>query len=293
MKYSKNEFTNDSLPSTRKKQFKAIFKNEWKTLFLIGLLFLVPFILYAFLEFLRLGIETNINNSTSGSSSSDVTGMLFYAELIYNALLIAPYLLFGLVLAGTSKVLQRLIYGEGLLFKGDFILGIKKNYKQIFIISLIFWGLNLISSTGVNLLSILGGSFSAILSGVLIALFKFIFSPVIFIALTFSTTYKMNFKTIFGNSFKVFISFLPIPLLYAAVIFGLGYFDLIPSLYIEVGIQAGLVLFVLPISILVWKLYLTSIFDAYINENAYPEYFNKGLKQYTSNEEEDSNEYNN
>lgn len=283
MKYAKSEFTNDSLPSTRKQQFKAIFKNEWKTLLLLGLLFLIPFLLLALLEFVKLGVLTSINNS--GAESSQIVGEVFYVELIYNALLVVPYVIFGLILAGTSKVLQRLIYGEGLLFKGDFIYGIKHNFKQIFVLCLIYWFLSLITSTGTNLLSIMGGAFSVVLSGVLIALFSFILTPIIFIGISFSTTYKMSLKVIFSNSFKIFISFILVPLLYAAILFGLSYLDLIPSLYLEVGIQAIIILLLLPLGILIWKLYMTSIFDSYINENAYPEIYCKGLKQYNFEKE--------
>lgn len=283
MKYAKSEFTNDSLPSTRKQQFKAIFKNEWKTLLLLGLLFLIPFIFIALLEFVKIGVLTSINNSVA--ESSQIVGELFYVELIYNVLLLIPYILFGLMLSGTSKVIQRLIYGEGLLFKGDFIYGIKLNFKQIVILCLIYWSLGLITNTGTNLLSTLGGPFSVILSGTLIAIYNFILIPVIFIAFSFSTTYKMNLKEILTNSFKVFISFLLIPLAFAAVLFGLTYLDLIPSLYLEVIIQAIIVLLFVPTLILIWKLYLTSIFDSNINENAYPEIYRKGLKQYITKKE--------
>lgn len=282
MKYAKNDFSKDNLPINRRKQFFAIFKNEWKTLLLIGLLLLIPLVIMIVLQFIRWGFIANVIQSTS-EDTSVIKVTIMFAELIYNASLIPVLIGFSFIISGASKVIQRLVYGEGLLFKGDFFYGIKHNLKHILVFTVIYSILKIAITFGTSSLNINGGAIESILSGLLEATFSFIIVPVLFYACSFSVTYKMKITQELSNGFKLFLYTLLMPLLFALILFLFKYLDvfyLSNVLIIIPIIEVVFVLLVLPILLLIWHLYVTYLFDKHLNESYYKEIFLKGLRDY-------------
>ena len=121
-KYRKDDFTVDDLPNSRGKQFFDIFKNDWKTLLLLGIilfLFSLPFLTVEFIHwFITSNLPTQLRNQ--GIDDATIYSSLQLTEVFYEVALILTNLIITIPLAGTANVLKRLVHGEGVLFKDDF-----------------------------------------------------------------------------------------------------------------------------------------------------------------------------
>lgn len=296
MKYASNDFSKDDLPLNRRKQFFAIYKNEWKTFLLIGLIFLIPLAIYIVLQFMRWGFIANLIDASSSEDIASSKVSMVMVELIYQAILLPIYAGFSVVLAGASRVIQRLVYGEGLLFKGDFFYGIRHNFKHILVFTLIFGLVKALVVFGTSILNTNGGPIESVLSGVLEAIFSFVLVPVLFYACSFSVTYKMKIGQELSNGFKLFFYTLLVPLLFSAILFVFKYLDIFylsKALVVIPIVEVVFTLVILPILLLIWHLYTTSLFDKHLNENNYKEIYLKGLRDYNYQGEETNEHLNN
>jgi len=280
-KYSDKNFNVSLLPSTRKEQFKDLMKNEWKTILGIGFilfLFAIPYI--GLFVFRFVASEFYMSALINGGVEDSVIAFNFVIfRLIFDAANIISYCIIGVGLAGASRVFFNLIYGEGILFKDDYISGIKKNYKTYIIAAIIYSIFKTLFRLVSGLLSLTNTTGYSILYGVLIIVTYVFIVPVIFMMVNLNTLYKIkisnNFKT---SSSYVLTSFIPIGL-FTILLFFVLYLPLIAQLFIIILIICIITIFVVPIYLLVWKLYLAYLFDRNINETQYPDFYKKGLSK--------------
>ena len=277
-KYRNEDFALNDLPDNRGKQFFDIFKNDWKTLFLSGLilfLFSIPFLTLEFFHWFTI-INLPIQLQSQGIDEATIYSSLQLTEVIYELGLILCNLIFAVSLAGLARVLKRLVHGEGVLFKDDFFTGIKQNIWHFLLLMFIYSFLRFASQfTYIYIKNI--PIVSEIVVGVSTGIFFILFVPIILFMFAQDAIYKMNIWTNFKNSYQLAIRSILVILIFSLLIFGTYFIRYIPLIYVEL-IVWGFIIIISPLYFLSLSLFTMSKFDRYINKDNYPEVYRKGLR---------------
>ena len=220
----------------------------------------------------------NFYSTSSTDVNRDYAIAKFYIDMVYAGIMIFIYPIISICLSGVIKIIQRCVYIEGVLFKEDFFTGIKKNWKQLVLLSIVFGIFKAIFQFNISFSNLNPGIASSIFEGASNAMFYGVIAPIIFFTGSNLVTYKMSFFTGVSNSFKMFIKKLHISLIFSLVLYGLTYLDLIESIIIRIFVDAGVIILFSSLFVLAWYLFSVSIFDAYINKDNYPEIYRKGLR---------------
>lgn len=280
-KYSKKDFELINLPNNRARQFFTIFRIEWKTLLLLSLIILLFFIPYFVVDILRWSVCDSFWNSIVNSSANpdkDYAIAKFYIDMVYAGIMLLIYPIISIVISGAIKILQRCVYTEGVLFKDDFFFGVRNNWKQFLVLSIIYGVFNALLQFNISFCNLNPSTFSSIFQGVSITIFYGVVAPIIFFTASNVATYKMSIFTGLSNSLKMFIKKLHICLIFSLILYGLTYLDLIPNVLIRIFVTSAIILLLSSLFILSWYLFSVSIFDEYINKENYPEIYRKGLR---------------
>lgn len=284
-KVAKIDFTEASLPHSRRDVFRDVLKNRWKDLLKLGallLLFSLPLLVFgAVSEINAANIYAEYKN---GAISAETCASEVAASNGAFALIkIIGYIIFSVGIAGSARVLRQIIWDEPLFFFEDFKDGIKI-YGGQFALAMFLYGL--CAYTAVFFSSATNGILYAIASG----LGVFILLPAMFFWLSERTVYASRIgenirngfmfyvRTLFKSIGMLLLAFLPFILEYVLEFFGLYNFIFKYS-YLLIC-----TFLFLPLGIMLWLLYTYSVFDKYINAELFPEILHKGF--YPSETEE-------
>ena len=185
----------------------------------------------------------------------------------------------SLALAGSLKIIRRMIWGEPVFLKEDFIIGIKENYKGFLVISLFGGILNAINTAIVSFMPT--NNFLTYLP--LIALIV-LFYPVIFVFLFYNVIYSDKISKNLINSLKLYFRSVFLTFLMCLICYALLLVKFIPNIFRYI-VAIVILIFVVPILLLMFYEFEISIFDKYINIYQYPQFYRKGL--YTEKEKEE------
>ncbi len=283
------DFLLEQLPSNRRKQFFDIVKNEWRTLLLLGAvmcLFFVPFIVSNICEagFMNGSAEAirsqmESQGKTVEEITSAVQNQMRSIHLLFNAINILCFVIFSLGLAGASRVIKCLCFGEGVLFGSDFSAGIKKYWKGFalcaffaglfyFLISYVSVSLNPLGQTqqGVN-----------ILSGVTSGFYYAIIVPLILFSAAQATIYDLPLMKNVANSLRFTLVRYYWTAIFALIVYGFSLLTMIVYPLIMILAYLLSILLVLPFFVLAFHLFALSLFDRYVNAVHYPQIYMKGL----------------
>lgn len=141
---AKLDFTEEMLPNNRKAQFFMILANRKTLLFktgLITLLFFIPLLIA--LSFKTVCVYQLYTKYEAETITYEyLQQYLSYTNLLASLVYVPCAIVASIGVAGLNRLVHQLIFGEGILFKEDYILGIKNNCKQYmlytFIISMIY-----------------------------------------------------------------------------------------------------------------------------------------------------------
>lgn len=284
-KVAKIDFTEASLPHSRRDVFRDVLKNRWKDLLKVGallLLFSLPLLVFGAVgEINAANIYAEYKN---GAISAETCASEVAASNGAFALIkIIGYLIFSVGIAGSARVLRQIIWDEPLFFFEDFKDGIKI-YGGQFALAMFLYGL--CSYTAVFFSSAANG----ILYAIALGLGVFILLPAMFFWLSERTVYANRIgenirngfmfyvRTLFKSIGMLLLAFLPFILEYVLEFFGLYNFIFKYS-YLLIC-----TFLFLPLGIMLWLLYTYSVFDKYINAELFPEILHKGF--YPSETEE-------
>lgn len=277
-KYRKDDFSINDLPLTRRKQFFDIFKNDWKTLLLLGLILLLFSIPYLAIDGIHWFIKFNLPTQLYGDEGTEemVNQAMKLTEILYEACLVISSLFISIALAGSARVLKRLVHAEGVLFKEDFFQGIKMNSLQFLLLMFIYSSLRFASRAVYIYISDIP-IYSDIVLGVSTGILFLLFVPILLFMFSECSIYKMKFITNFKNSYQLAIhSYLWI-VIFSIIIFGVYFMRYIEHPILRIGLDSLLIL-LSPIYLLSLSLFTMSKFDIFINKDNYKDIYRKGLK---------------
>ncbi len=126
------DFTAEMLPHNRKQQFFNILKNRVPLILksaIIIFVFFIPFILAA--SYKTVVIYGFYKQYSGGAISyENMLGYINYTEFLSSLVFVPCLTLASVPIAGVNRITRRLIFGEGILYKEDFIAGIKESGKS-------------------------------------------------------------------------------------------------------------------------------------------------------------------
>lgn len=277
-KYRSDDFSIDDLPLTRRKQFFDILKNDWKTLLFVGLILLFVSLPYLTIDVIHWFIKANLATQlySDGGTMETVNQALKLTEILYEACLVPASLLIAIPLAGTARILKRLVHGEGVLFKDDFFEGVKINVWQFLLLMLIYSVLRFLSQFVYIMTSDIE-IISMISLGVSMGILYVLFVPILLFMFAQSAIYKIKFWMNFKNSYQLAINSILVMVLFSFMIFGVYFMRYINHPILRVGLDALLIL-LSPLYLLSLSLFTMSKFDLFINKDNYKDIYRKGLK---------------
>lgn len=270
------DFTNESLPKTRKKQFMYLVKTRLHKLFYINLLvllFAIPLMLW---HTLCLTYSFSFGEITVENIGEYIYFLLYYKSIPNVLLTIIAF--FGI--AGGLHTIRLISWGEPITLPKTFFRGIKLNLKQFSIIGFICgivialydFAFTMVSYSSGDSSFVMGLSFFGLLISVV-----FMLSISAFL-LTLCSTYNIKFTTALKNSIILFVKnifstfkILCITVLPVTIAFAIGniYLDLIAQVILGLGGFSYCIMKIL--------LYTNEFYDEYINVKDYPEFYRKGL----------------
>lgn len=279
-KNSKNDFTRDMLPKNRTEVFFDVLKVRFGTVLRLGLmllLFSLPMLLLILSTNLQIsGIITNQGETIASEAYRQIYGIYNTSNLLAIALL--P--VFACGLAGTLRVTKLLIWGEGISFSQDFLLGIRKNGKELAILFGVAGIVNFLNDL-IYRMTYVNPEISGFQN--LILLFPRVFSlvflfPVACFVASQIIIYTDSFRVRIRNAIVFYLKTAPKTLV-ILFLSTLPFFmlRLIGSFPLLIVFMVLLVLLVLPLTSIVWMLFSCSVFDEQINKNQFPEILNKGI----------------
>ncbi len=283
------DFLVEQLPNTRRKQFFDIVKNEWRTLLLAGVwmgIFFIPFILSNVCEagFMNGSAEAmrqqlEAQGKTAEEIASAVQGQMNSIHLLFNGINILCFMTFSLGLAGASRIIKCLSFGEGVLFMSDFFAGIRKYWKAFllctFLAGLFYFLVSYVSAV----LNPIGREIQgmSVLSGITTGFYYAVLVPLFIFSLSQATLYSLPLLQSIANSLKFAVVRYYWTILFALFIYGMSLMTLIVYPLIMILAYLGAIILLLPFFVLAFHLFSLSLFDRYINEDHYPEIYRKGL----------------
>ena len=258
-----------NLPDNRRKEFFYLIKYRWKSILLIGgllFLFSIPLLGSILLKDLKaISIVTT-------SDGEDVSSLLIN-DLFYSVFIVPSFVILFIGLSGVYRVVRNYIWAEGVIFKSDFLIGIKQNWFPFaldgFIFSVLFYGLY-IATVYINI---------PYLKYLPIAVCFILIYPVILIHTNLTVVYKNNYFKQMKNALLIYIrrAYIYLPLFILLITIPFVFFIFYIPLIVKYIILILFVNLFLPFFILLFNTYSISVFDYYINKENHQEIYKKGL----------------
>ncbi len=303
-KEKSEDFARNSLPSNRWELFWDIFKGSFWKLVLVNLLILLFFIPLLFLFYFRSSLESSYSAlypyaqmfgvgyqapvSMQGFSQS----INFSSNLLAYLLMPIAMMVAAVGISGGAYLIRNMVWTEGVFVSNDFWKGIKQNYKQIVVISLLYslvFYVTMITASyaSYSTYNILPGSggftwlfyVCEILSYVILVYYTLMTLYMI----TLAVTYELTIPQLIKNSFYLTLAFLPHSILFGALAsIPFVLFAISGSSATSLMITLLLVLVLgFSYAMLLWTNYSQWTFDNFINDRVPGARKNRGIYQKT------------
>ncbi|MGM9874040.1 MAG: hypothetical protein ACI31G_03895 [Bacilli bacterium] len=267
------DFKKHDLPKTRKEVFTDVFKLHFVDLIKLGLLFLL-FAIPLFAAIIIKDLYTLYINEQYVSNLITIEqykNNLLFTFYLFSALEVLGILILSFAFMGSLRIIRELCYLKPVFFNQDYLMGIKKNFKNyfisFFIIGILFFGVNLMFILDVD-------SFTKMLP---LIISVFLILPVIYISLIMSQVYTDKYFSLLKKSFLLFTRGFGFYLLFALGFSSVFLISLIPLLIIKYVLFVVYLVFILPILLVAFVCYNNYIFDKYINKDNAKNIYKLGL----------------
>lgn len=278
---SSKDFDITCLPHNRFEVFLDLIKANWRYILLIGL-----FLFLGFLPLIAsLAISSIMKNALYSSFAAGnieeraYRSQYFMLCLSFNAVDYFLLLIIAVPLSGTMNIYRLLNYYEMMIFKTDFIKGIKQNISEVLKLFLIYGFIFYLSKTIFDYFLLAGTSdfLATILYGLPLSLFALLLIGPMCFSLCSVPIYSNKFSMTLRNGFLLYFPSIFKSLLFELIMFGpliILFFNNFYAILITVSIYS---LAYLPISMLIYFIFSNSVFDKHINITSYPELVDKGI----------------
>ena len=263
LKHSKNDFDVSTLPVTRGKQLVDIYKNRFPLLLLCGVclaLFTIPIL-----------ISVPMKDMALVACAKNDTKSIVFTYFIFQFCLVIYLIINSVCISGITNIIRNLYYSESVLFIDDFKKGVKQNFLNNFLASLIFGSIYLISFfvmmiTNFNALGIIPMIICILL-----------FFPAYIWVMLENAIYKDKLGILIRNSiFFISKNIWKTYSLCAAMLLPLS-LTFMSDFLIKDIIIFIYACFALPFIIMLFFVVSLNSFDKYINEENYKDHYKKGL----------------
>ena len=252
-------------------------------LIIAGFAFLSLLAIYLF-TLLIFSVPVLISNGTiEMAKEGDMDYSILFTSLMYLvalfAILIITNIPLFLGLGGGIYVISQLCYGEAdILIGKDFFIGVKRNAKQMILLSLLFSFACLFMVFIFSMYLLITAPLAVkIISNIIGVVVFVIVSIVTFIAINYQNIYQVSFIQLLKNSFLIAFS-KPLQTIGFFLLGSIFFFLL--AIPIRIPIFILLVLFVgFSYFLAIEFLYTSSLFDEYINKKAHESLVDKGMKK--------------
>lgn len=271
---AKSDFTFAQLPHTRREVFFDCLKLRFGTIVLCGLmllLFALPLLsVYAVRDVVLLSVYRSLADGAVGEAQAALYAgqMHFYASLAA----VAGWSVFSVGLAGVSRVIRQLIWGEPIFFRTDFRKGVRQSAGTYAAVAAV--------SSGVWCLYALCDAFFTVPAPVAclpLGILLFALIPVALYMLSQSTVYRVGFARSAANGLAFYLRNIWQSLLFTLLAAAVCLFGLLPFTVAKYLGVALLIMLAVPLFWMAWLLYSNRVFDVFINRDSFPEYFDKGV----------------
>ncbi|MDD4389030.1 MAG: hypothetical protein PHV87_07485 [Bacilli bacterium] len=245
---------------------------------LIALVFALPLIvvrLFYLYETSQIYQQITDLNIEQDEGLARIIGLSNFIGLVN----IPLWVFFSIGLAGIMRITKKIIWGEYLSMRHDFLLGIKENGWHFVFAFLVIAVIGFIGNYYYNRYFFLGHQSAAegIIRFLPLAVTVTVIIPVFLFFLSMTVIYRDRFFVKIRSSIKLYLLTFP-KTLTALVGCALPF----SFLYIESNIfqfiyQFVLIIFFFPLIVNAWFLYSCYVFDKYINKMSFPEIVDKGI----------------
>ena len=282
-----------TLPSNRWELFWDIFKGSFFKLILINLLILVfciPFIALLIFRYMSIasygmifpfsqsfGVGYGAPFSMVGLSES----IVYQTDLMVMVLMPITFLIAAVGISGGAYVIRNMVWTEGIFVSNDFWHGIRKNFKQISIVMLIYscilyFSMITLALCDLQIASGVSNQWIFVVSKVMTLTLIVTLTIMTLHMIPMSVTYEVKLRALIKNSFLFTIGMLPQNIFFIAL-------GLIPYLITLLGqffsIIGVLIIIVFGVAyfLLVWTDFCQWGYDRFINDKVPGAQKNKGI----------------
>lgn len=275
------DFTVAMLPKNRIRVFFDVLKIRWNLLLLLGLLTLVFALPLILVRFFFLYEATQIYQQIADLKIEQDVGLAQIAGFsnLVGLVNIPFWMIFSVGLAGVMRIAKKIIWGEYLSIRFDFLLGIKENAWHFILVFFLFGIINFFGNYYYYRYFVLNDFAGpvGIIRFLPLVVTAIVIIPVFSFFLAMTVIYRDRFLVKIGASIKLYFLTFPKTLsiyIGCALPCILFFFenDIFQLIYPIV-----FTMFFFPLIVNGWFLYSCYIFDKYINKKSFPEIVDKGI----------------
>lgn len=265
---------------------------------LLMLLFFIPVIALIVIRYMNIQYQAIVYPFAGniGLGYPAVPNTVGFAESIYymvdrNTFMLMPIagIIASVGISGGFYVMRNMVWAEGVSVGRDFWSGVKKNFLNVFLCTLIytvFLFLGVLSIRMGNLINATDGAKWYITLSIVLGYIVLTFFTIVYLfSLTLGVTYKLKFHNLLKNSCIMAIGLLPLNLFFALFALLSVILIVIGGFFLMIGIMIFLILG-LSGAALIWTNYSQWAFDKFINDKVPGAVKNRGI--YSKNAEETS-----
>ena len=282
-----------SLPSNRWELFWDILKGRFWKLVIINLLVLLFFIPLFLLLFMRANFVAGMGAAMPFSQGLGLgyqapVSLVGYAEQVVFNVNLVSYLLLPIALsiaavgvAGGAYVIRNMVWTEGIFVANDFWRGIKQNFKQIFVVALLYsvvfyLTMMAISLADLNLATGTERAWMFVVSKIFSIVFIILISAMTMHMITMSVTYQLTLRALIKNSFLFTLGLLPQTAFFLLV----GFIPFVLVMFGGFLMPIGIIIILLigfSLILLIWTDFCQWAYDKFINDKVPGAQKNRGI----------------
>ncbi len=294
-------YARSTLPGNRWELGWDVFRNNMGKMVginMLMLLFMLPLFIILFLRY------TNIQYYAMMMPFSQNIGVGYPAAPMYPGIVEQIYLtanqstliylpiaaaVASVGIAGGMYVMRNMVWSEGVFVGTDFWTGVKKNFIVVFLSTLLYSVLLLMSILSIsygNYINATANSSWLITVAIIVSYVMLAFFTIVYLfMISFGVTYELKFKSLLKNSAIMAIALVPTNIFFTAFAFITVILMMLGNVFLSLGLVA-FILFGLSGALLIWTDYTQWAFDKFINDKVPGAVKNRGIYSKSENDEE-------